>query len=120
MPTIYRCPSEQSPLSPQTSYLMLVGPGCISTGPTSSKLKELRDGASHTIAVVETANSGVNWMQPQDCDVAHLPPQGNHPGVLNALFADGSVRGLRPEELRALLPRPPPDGEAPANDGAPH
>ena len=87
-----------------TSYLMLVGPGCISTGPTMVKSAELPKGASHTLMVIESAGSGVNWMEPTDCDAVHFPPRSNHLNVVNAAFADGSVRPLRPDELKAFKP----------------
>ena len=49
MPKVYRCPraDSQSPVDASaTSYLMLVGPGCISTGPKSVRAAELRKGAA--------------------------------------------------------------------------
>ena len=77
MPEVYRCPSESVPKSPadvgMTSYLMLVGPGCVSTGPKSVNSTELRKGADNTLMVLESAHSGVNWMEPKDCDAAHFP-----------------------------------------------
>lgn len=102
MPDVYRCLSDGDDVSSETSYMMIVGPGTISDGPTPCRLRDVRDGLSNTIAVVEVAHSRTNWLEPQDLDSTTLSykindPLGggissNHPDGANILFADGSVR----------------------------
>ena len=101
---VYRCPSGIKTNSPTTDYVMIVGPGTISDGPSATKIQDIKDGMSTTILVVEIPNSNIPWMKPQDLDakstkVAVGSPQGprigsRHPGGANVLFADGSVRFL--------------------------
>ena len=114
MPRVYRCPSEKENGPTLTSYLMVVGPGAISDGPTARKMQDITDGLSNTIMVVEAARSNVNWMQPQDFDAAEVGsgvnsrPFGRLPGIWGirsdhpngayVLFCDGSVHFL-PESV---------------------
>jgi prepilin-type processing-associated H-X9-DG protein len=116
MPSIYRCPSDTGSDPSETSYLMIVGPDTISDGPTAHGLGDFSDGMSTTIAVIEAADRGVNWMEPQDLPVEIVErgidrPKGrglhsDHPGGVNAAFADGSVRflsrGTDPDDLKAM------------------
>ena len=108
MPPVFCCPSERSPIPSQTSYLMAVGPGMFSDGPQSITRERLGrgNGASMTIMLIESAQSGVNWMEPRD-------PLGNvhsnHAGGLNVAFADGRVEFLPPEEVKSKLQAAPPD-----------
>jgi prepilin-type processing-associated H-X9-DG protein len=105
MPAIFRCPSDSGGNPSQTDYAMIVGPSAISDGPTARKIGEITDGTSNTILIVEASKSGINWMEPRDVNVsaigAGINPRGGgegissgHPGVVNVLFADGSVRSL--------------------------
>jgi prepilin-type processing-associated H-X9-DG protein len=110
MPRVYACPTGASPGGVMTSYAMLVGPHAFSTGPKGRKISEIIDGTSNTIMVAETANLGVNWMQPQDLDVGQMRLAVNggrskgstrgteisssHPGGAYVAFCDGSVQLL--------------------------
>jgi hypothetical protein len=76
-PSIYRCPSDenaQSPSATQTSYVAIVGANTAWSGEKSRHLKELagKGGASHTIMVVEVANSGIHWAEPRDLSVESI------------------------------------------------
>ena len=116
MPDVYRCPSERAPNLNDTSYAMVVGPGCISDGPGAAKIADITDGASNTLMVVEVAGNGINWLEPKDWDTAQSDffiddgdgqgGESDHPGVVNAAFADGSVHSLSsdfdPEALKAM------------------
>ena len=68
MPLVYYCPSEPGPRGTQTSYAMLVGPHCISDGPTAHRLQDITGGPSNTIMVAECNGAGINWMEPRDID----------------------------------------------------
>ena len=113
---VYRCPSEDSMDDSETSYVMIVGPGTISDGPTPTSFRQLADGTSNTIMIVEVADSGIQWTEPRDLNAEEVSFQvgggmgegigGNHPRVTNALFCDGAVHSIHesiaPELLRAM------------------
>jgi prepilin-type processing-associated H-X9-DG protein len=133
LPT-YECPSESREVrmsaAPQTSYLAVVGPNTAWSGVKPRKLADFGNQASHTIMVVELADSGVEWAEPRDfsLDVLgivgatpraiplssnHRPRDGffytyGHASGVNVAMADGSMHFLRtdnlsPDELRKIL-----------------
>jgi len=116
MPEVFRCASEASDNPSDTSYVMVVGPGCISDGPKANSIRDFHDGTSNTLILVESAGSGINWLEPRDWDteVSNFfvhdgdgqGPESDHPGVVNVVFADGSVQsldaGTDPEQLKAM------------------
>ena len=119
MPAAYRCPSAPDQTSVTTSYMAVTGPGAIFDGAQASGFKDITDGASQTLLLVETTRPAVNWMQPVDLDFQTMAfavddPAGadisshHHQGA-NILMADGSVRfislGVDPQALRALFTR---------------
>lgn len=117
MPTVYRCPSDPPDVSHHdtASYLMITGPGTVGDGRGGTALDEISDGPANTLFVAETREPEINWMRPSDFDAATMPRQVNrtgdssaaasagpsiasfHPGVVNVLFCDGSVRTLSDE-----------------------
>lgn len=118
---VYRCPSDP-PVSASAdanckNYVAVVGPETIWPGSKSVKRSDITDGPSNTLAVVETANSGIHWMEPRDLHVLQMAttinsPGGQgmsskHEGGAQGLFADGAVRffseKLSAATLRALL-----------------
>ena len=56
----------------KTSYAMLVGPHAISDGPTGRAVRDIKDGLSNTIMVVEAADADINWMEPRDIDAEKM------------------------------------------------
>jgi prepilin-type processing-associated H-X9-DG protein len=98
--SVYQCPSEPTPLGPMTTYQVLVDPSSMFTGdPHGVSLREVTDGTSNTLLVVEGAKA-VPWAAPDDISLAqagdpNLGPGSKHPGVYNALYADGSVRFMK-------------------------
>ena len=114
---MYHCPTDRDSDWLDTSFVMVVGPGTASPGPTSRRFKDFRDGTAHTIAIAEMAESGIHWMEPRDLDFHDMSFRVNdwsrpsirsrHPGVANAAFGDATVRSIHedidPEVLKALL-----------------
>jgi len=107
MPPVYACPGSTDGEGNQTSYAMIVGQDAISDGPNGRRPKDITDGLSSTIMLVEAAGRGFDWTEPVDLDADGISYaindgsgtgiSGNHAEAVNILFCDGSVRAL-PED----------------------
>jgi hypothetical protein len=95
-----------------TTYLGAAGERCVFSGPDGTKIKQIKDGTSNTIAVVDdSADRAVYWTQPEDLVVDLKQPLkglgGQQEGLFQALMCDGSARGIpytiKPENLRRLF-----------------
>ncbi|HEV3298967.1 MAG TPA: DUF1559 domain-containing protein [Planctomycetaceae bacterium] len=107
-----------------TSYLVVVGPKTIFPSAASMAIKDIPDGTSNTILLVEAGDSGINWLEPRDMSYEEAlrginPKTGwgissHHEGGAQVAFADGSSPLLSDdtpiEKLRLFLER---------NDGQP-
>ena len=113
----YRCPSEDLTQGrSETSYVMIVGPGTISDGPTPTQMGQIADGVSNTIMLVEVTGSGIRWAEPRDLKLEEITLAvnegagngigGKHPGVAHVLFCDGRVdilaKPIGPDRLRGM------------------
>ncbi len=111
----YRCPSDPSSNPTDTSYVMIVGPGTLYDGTEVTGIRDVKDGTSNTLLLVEAAGCGINWAEPRDLDIEQLSLQINnpagveirsyHPGGTNAALCDGSVRFLSESIDPGLLER---------------
>jgi len=113
----YRCPADSEADELHATYLMLVGPGAFSDGSHGRKREEITDGSSNTIMIAERSQSGIHWMEPRDLNVPQMSYRINdpagygirsaHPGLANAVFADGHTdsisENIDPEILKALI-----------------
>jgi prepilin-type processing-associated H-X9-DG protein len=96
MPATFHNPSTA--LRPgMADYLGVSGKGLMFDGNKGRSFREIRDGTSNTIVVVEVdPNRAVTWTKPDDWEYNAARPLdglGNaHPGGFSALMADGSVR----------------------------
>ncbi|MEO8496365.1 MAG: DUF1559 domain-containing protein, partial [Planctomycetota bacterium] len=101
-PKFYRCPKGKSPVS-DTDYLAVVGIETIWPGNEPMALRDILDGSSNTIAVVESHQTGIKWTEPRDLAFSNMDWQINgnatgsnisstHPGGAMIALADGSVR----------------------------
>jgi hypothetical protein len=113
-------PTYISPDSPElakegkTRYLIAVGDGTLFDGDDGPKIRDVTDGTSNTIMVLEaTRDKAVVWTQPDDLEIDFDDPLvgllGNATGGFHALLADGSVRFISdfidPTIFKALLTR---------------
>jgi prepilin-type processing-associated H-X9-DG protein len=117
------CPSDpDTDANPtETNYVMVVGKDTVGGRPNEAvKIRDITDGTSNTILVVEVSGLHINWEEPRDVTVEEFMAMvakgqaSRHSGGFQAVFADGSVHfisnAVAPKTLRALLLR---------NDGQP-
>ena len=116
MPRVYACPSSPPELG-VTHYAVPVGPRTMFPPERGVAVREITDGTSNTIMVLETHGSNLNWMAPVDMTVSAGVP-GAQPAVFSSLhtggfhvsLADGAVRYLSydvatPQMLDLMLSR---------------
>ncbi|MEX0700713.1 MAG: DUF1559 domain-containing protein [Planctomycetales bacterium] len=105
------CPSNYNPLDDHgrrfSAYVMVTGPRTVAPGGKGLSFREITDGLSNTLLLVEAAGLNVVWTEPRDFDAATQPigvnlpggSPGHSPGLLssyhgggaNAVFGDHSV-----------------------------
>ena len=119
----YRCPSNELPQDAQgrwfTAYSMPTGPKTVGANPKGTAIRDIADGTSNTLLVVEACGAQIVWTEPRDVDVSVQPTginlKGNapghsagwlssyHAGGTQALLADGSVRFVSAKSDPAVL-----------------
>jgi Protein of unknown function (DUF1559) len=114
MPRTYMFYSDHRPGLTTANYLAVVGPE--TAWPPAGKLtsKDVKDGLSSTILIVENRGAGVHWMEPRDLSLATMSFKLNDPAGVGSKYLDPAVamldgslhrlhKDLSPETLRALL-----------------
>jgi beta-lactamase regulating signal transducer with metallopeptidase domain len=90
----FRSPFDD-PVTTDSGYYVLVGPGTMFEGTNGIKIPDVTDGTSNTILVVETKRS-IPWTKPEDISFdpdKPLPELGGFmKGEFAAAIADGSAR----------------------------
>ncbi len=120
MPAVYRSPRSQADPG-KTNYLgnateggIFVAPSKSGKTPRGTRFRDIRDGTSNTIMVLEVSDTAaVIWTRPDDFEMAPDNPlrglAGVWPDVFMAGFCDGSVRPIKflidRDALKALLTR---------------
>jgi prepilin-type processing-associated H-X9-DG protein len=117
MPPVYACPSHPgAPGGTNTAYAGVFGEKCVFRGSEPVAFKDITDGSSDTLMVVEADAAGIPWMKPDDVDIVIHPTLGDpagfsssHAGGVQGLMCDGSVRffslSISPQTLQALFTR---------------
>lgn len=100
IPAVYRCPRSKLAASGMTVYLAPVGPETIFSGPEGTKMRQVTDGLSNTILIVEASEDrAVPWTKPEEWKFDPTEPSnglgGHFPNRLLLLLADGSVHVVR-------------------------
>ena len=110
MPASFRDPHEDA-TSTNASYFMPTGPGTIGEKPKGTQFKEITDGTSKTIMLIE-AKRDIPWTKPEDIEIdpdatKPLPKFGGHlpEGLFGVAFADGSVQAFSQGVLDANMLR---------------
>ena len=94
---LWQCPADTEIQRAKTSYVMVVGPGCISSGPESISIESLTD-PRQTLLLVEVTGMDIAWSEPRDLPLeAIVAPVGrgaaglgsNHPGRFHVAYCDG-------------------------------
>lgn len=110
MPAVFQTPGARERAG-FTSYLGIVGKDTMFTGePKGVVLKDVTDGTSNTIFVVEADDEhAVEWTKPADLKFSANKPSTGIRAAFHALYADGSVRffAKAPDAnvMKALLTR---------------
>ncbi|MBW3540517.1 MAG: DUF1559 domain-containing protein [Planctomycetes bacterium] len=99
VPAVLRSPNDTGEAG-NTSYFALTGEGTVFDGDEGTRFREITDGPSNTILVVETKRD-IPWTKPEDIpfDPTRFDPEkplpklgGLHADGFNAAMCDGSVR----------------------------
>jgi hypothetical protein len=114
--SIYRRSGLESDQSRTTSFVAVVGAETAWKGTEPLSIKDLGDGTTHTLMVVEVPDGEFLWMEPKDLRFDRMSFRindgsgrglGSRLGGARVVSADGTVRTLpddfAPEKLRAML-----------------
>jgi hypothetical protein len=99
MPDVYKNPNSRVSAEGKTNYLTVRGAKTIFSGGRGTKIRDISDGSSNTITVVEVNDeSAVPWTKPDDFEYDENDPikglVGMRPGIFLAAFADGHVQAI--------------------------
>ncbi len=92
--------------SNNSGYYVLVGPGTVFEGPDGVRIRDIVDGTSNTLMIVESKRN-IPWTKPEDIPFdpkKPLPELGGFvKGQFTAALADGSVHTFSSEKVKDQL-----------------
>jgi hypothetical protein len=111
----YNCPSNPV-IGNLTCYATITGDQSMLASGTCVGIRDVPDGTSNTVMVVEACGLNIPWGKPQDIDAATMTKIGSpnsvsskHVGGAHILLGDGSVRfisaNMDPKIMKALITR---------------
>jgi hypothetical protein len=106
MPKVYRSPGSNAAPG-MTNYLTVRGPNTAFPGSKGVRIRDIPDGLSNTIMVVEVSDQkAVIWTRPDDLEFNEKKPpvglRGLWPWGFLAAFCDGSVRLIQTANPKVL------------------
>ena len=116
LPVAYGCPSHTIPGSTNTAYVTITGSNTALGDGKCVPLRDISDGTSNTLMVIEACGLNIPWMKPQDIDAATVKGVGDpngasskHTGGTHVLMSDGAVRfisnNIDPKVYQSLITR---------------
>jgi hypothetical protein len=113
----YICPDEwEQGKAPMANYLAVIGNGTLWPGSRSISKHDIGGNGSEKVMIVEVADSGIEWLEPKDLDIAEMSLEINdwsrpairsqHPGGAYVALGDGTTRFLERRnqgDLKKLL-----------------
>ena len=125
MPKIFAFPGDYKPGTTTTNYLAVVGPNTVWRPGNPVNEKDVKDGLSSTILLVENRGMNIHWMEPRDLDFDTMDWEYNSPRGVSSKYdrpaivtLDDNVRRLSPsigpDVFRALFTI---DGGEPIGEG---
>ncbi len=110
---IYQQPGLPRDGTFDTFYMVITGPGTMFEEGKDFAMRDILDGTSNTIMVVEVKNSGVHWIEPSDLDIRTMIMQVNAEDSnsisspwkngAQVVMADGTVKFLSNKTLESTL-----------------
>jgi hypothetical protein len=105
MPNVFRSPFDD-PKSTNSGYYVFVGPGTMFEGKDGIRIRQVTDGTSDTLLIVE-AKRNIPWTKPDDISFDPGQPLPEVGGFINGRFAgamaDGSVGVYDTEKAKDQL-----------------
>ncbi len=103
----FQDPANQTGNFSRSDYVFATGAGTVFDGNKSVKFRDVTDGLSNTVVVIGTTNGPTSWAAPTEWSIdSGTVPASAHPDSILLLYADGSVRMMKPkffgENMRAL------------------
>jgi len=116
MPRMYAFHGDYQPGRTTTNYLAVVGPETVWPGVRKLSSKDVTDGLTSTMLIVENRGADIHWMEPRDLSFAEMSFDVNSPAGVSSKYSDPAVamldgslhqlrKNLSPATLRALLTR---------------